>query len=1089
MRYILFLALLLSVTPSLAREKDTKDGKSSSHLASFSAINPAETIINVNNITSWVRGNGYHINVVGGSWNGTFPKGTAGFVFAEAIVWGGMVNDGQNPVLRVNGQLFAEGFRAGKILTDASGKVIGREVDNPATARPYRVRPDWKTADLRNDAATFNSKSTRVKDDQVTQSQIDDIRAQYETDSTQWPWQKGAPFDDRNGNGIYDAGDIPGIPGADQTIWIVYNDLDPQRAANVFGSPPIGLEVQETYWAYATSNPLANIIFKRVRFIYKGTTLTPANATIDSMYVVQWADPDLGEVADDLVGCDTTLSLGFAYNSKTTDDVYFKSFGLPPPAGGYDFLQGPIVPGASTDSALFEGKVKRGFKNLPMTAFTFFTGAAAVRNDPNYAVQCGYCGTPQWYNLMAGFEPRPEYPARRPLLDHLGRVTKFELAGDPVTGTGDVDGKPTPLNPARFPAGDRRLVMSSGPFSMARGDTQEVVVALVGGLGKDYLSSVSVLKYNAGFAQFAYKNLFVLPSSPTQPKVNVSELDKEIVLEWGSDLTNVRQTEDVVQAGFAFEGYNIYQLPSATARLQDGIRIATFDVKNLTSVIIDKVLDEQSGFVVEKPVQFGSNSGVQRYIRVTRDNVRNQPLVNGQTYYFMVTAYSFNPDLPREAPFRVLESAPIVLTATPQSVKPGVRYAKNFGDTLTVAHVSGIGTGTVKAFVVDPSKLAGDTYKLTFTGSATNKTYGARNETKGQTVYSGWTNLGELFGGTANDYPLVDGMLITVKDVPSGTKANWVGGAQWLIGFRFRTPGGTVDPISGFEGGVLPGAYGSNYLAQYGPVFNPDSSYPIEIRFSTTATQKAYRLRRKPGGGPYVVQATNPFVAVPFTVWDVTDPQSPRQLTAAWRDNNDNSTWDPPVGDDGLELIFIYNKTYNPNSGQFTSVDNNATVGVNADIVYVCSFQVLEGHTLSESDGKIIVGFNFPFDSRDVFTFKSPAKVVSAELAKADVEKINVFPNPYYGFNTRELSRLDKYVTFNHLPGKAIIRIFNLAGVLLKVIEKDDPTQFARWNLRNENNLIVASGVYIAHIDMPELGATRILKLALVQEDQILRVY
>ena len=71
-----------------------------------------------------------------------------------------------------------------------------------------------------------------------------------------------------------------------------------------------------------------------------------------------------------------------------------------------------------------------------------------------------------------------------------------------------------------------------------------------------------------------------------------------------------------------------------------------------------------------------------------------------------------------------------------------------------------------------------------------------------------------------------------------------------------------------------------------------------------------------------------------------------------------------------------------------------------------------------------------------------------------------------------ETDRLIKYITFNHLPKKATIRIFNLAGVLVKTINKDDDSQFARWNLRNEHNLPVASGVYIVHIDMPEIGAT-----------------
>jgi hypothetical protein len=95
----------------------------------------------------------------------------------------------------------------------------------------------------------------------------------------------------------------------------------------------------------------------------------------------------------------------------------------------------------------------------------------------------------------------------------------------------------------------------------------------------------------------------------------------------------------------------------------------------------------------------------------------------------------------------------------------------------------------------------------------------------------------------------------------------------------------------------------------------------------------------------------------------------------------------------------------------------------------------------------------------DVFTYTATAPTYNADNAKADGEKINVFPNPYYGMNSREWNRLNKYVKFNHLPGNATIRIFNLAGVLVRTIQKTpDMGQFATWNLRNERAIPVASG-------------------------------
>ena len=97
-----------------------------------------------------------------------------------------------------------------------------------------------------------------------------------------------------------------------------------------------------------------------------------------------------------------------------------------------------------------------------------------------------------------------------------------------------------------------------------------------------------------------------------------------------------------------------------------------------------------------------------------------------------------------------------------------------------------------------------------------------------------------------------------------------------------------------------------------------------------------------------------------------------------------------------------------------------------------------------------------------------------------------MFPNPYYAVNTEELNKFQKFVTFNHLPANVKIRIFNLGGVMVKTIEKVGGSQFQRWDLQNDAGLPVGSGIYIAYIEMPDLGTTKIIKLAVIQEEQIL---
>jgi flagellar hook assembly protein FlgD len=78
-------------------------------------------------------------------------------------------------------------------------------------------------------------------------------------------------------------------------------------------------------------------------------------------------------------------------------------------------------------------------------------------------------------------------------------------------------------------------------------------------------------------------------------------------------------------------------------------------------------------------------------------------------------------------------------------------------------------------------------------------------------------------------------------------------------------------------------------------------------------------------------------------------------------------------------------------------------------------------------------------------------------------------------------------VTFTHLPERATIRVFNLAGTMVRVIDKDGPSQFQQWDLQNQNGIPVASGIYLVHIET--LNGDKVLKVAVVQEEQILERY
>ncbi len=433
---------------------------------------PKQSVMDINNITMWVRNDGYHPPAYKkkefkyGSWEGSFPKGTAGVIYSDGLLWGGLVQDRSKPVVRVGGCTYGSG--------------------NKAITRIFRVRPDYKDASLLDDASNY----FMIDSLQVTDSMITQLRSQYEKDWDEWPADKGAPYYDTNKDGKYEPDiDIPGVPGASQTIWFAYND---DNSYFLYYSPPIGIEVQETDWAYSNDSQSANVIYKRAKIIYKGTSASSADDHIDSMYIAEFADMDIGIPFDGFAGCDTSINLGYAYNMNDSDLIYNK-FGLIPPAAGFAFLQTPAYKtGNHNDSAIVDFKWRIGskyFNSKFLTSFTYF-GAGGSWIDPEFS----YNGTLQWYNIMRGYLPNPPYPYSvsfcpkwYPIFKDRNCSDKTMLDGDPVTGTGWIDGI------VDGPA-SRRIAMSTGPFNLKLNDTAEVVIALAAGIGTNYLNSIMVLR-------------------------------------------------------------------------------------------------------------------------------------------------------------------------------------------------------------------------------------------------------------------------------------------------------------------------------------------------------------------------------------------------------------------------------------------------------------------------------------------------------------------------------------------------------------------------------------------------------------------
>ena len=94
----------------------------------------------------------------------------------------------------------------------------------------------------------------------------------------------------------------------------------------------------------------------------------------------------------------------------------------------------------------------------------------------------------------------------------------------------------------------------------------------------------------------------------------------------------------------------------------------------------------------------------------------------------------------------------------------------------------------------------------------------------------------------------------------------------------------------------------------------------------------------------------------------------------------------------------------------------------------------------------------------------------SQDQLKEALDIINVVPNPYYAFSEYERSRLDTRIKFTNLPELCTVKVYTVNGKLVRTFKKDSPITSLDWNLTNQVNIPVASGIYLVHITVPGVG-------------------
>ncbi len=142
-----------------------------------------------------------------------------------------------------------------------------------------------------------------------------------------------------------------------------------------------------------------------------------------------------------------------------------------------------------------------------------------------------------------------------------------------------------------------------------------------------------------------------------------------------------------------------------------------------------------------------------------------------------------------------------------------------------------------------------------------------------------------------------------------------------------------------------------------------------------------------------------------------------------------------------------------------------------------------------EQNGTLKLTTSKPFSNTDVVSFTMKGAEIDNTIAKTDMDKIKVVPNPYVVtheaearlLSTQTSGRGEREIRFTHVPPGSKISIFTVRGELIKTLTHDDLfVGDVYWNLRTDENLDTAYGVYVFVVESPVVG-TKIGKFALIK--------
>lgn len=586
-----------------------------------------------------------------------------------------------------------------------------------------------------------------------------------------------------------------------------------------------------------------------------------------------------------------------------------------------------------------------------------------------------------------------------------------------------------------------QILFGSGPFPLKMNKSERFSVALVFG------SDLDDMTFNKETVQQIYNANYNFAKPPYKPTLTAVANDKKVFLFWNSISEESRdpflgfENNDPTQ-GYKkdFEGYLIYR--SQEAEFQD-IKTITDSKGEPKYWKPIAQFDLADGIKGPDPIGIngahfwrGNETGLQHsYV--------DEDVVNGQKYYYALVAYDQgDPNLgtlgliPSETTKIITEDLVGTLqfvdincaVVIPNAPAAGYIAPEITGDLTKVS--DGLGTGSMEVVLLSQNEVKdGAVYKVIFEAADTipyyrTKSYSITREINGvvDTIFASVDSAS--FGKSKLSNPF-DGLSIIINNPDSVSVDQENTG--WLSGFS------TLNmPVSPDVSNVI-----------------KDVPWPSDYELEFL--------------GDYTEETPLTHIAINFKARNITGGYD---ILAEVLDNDGSDSFN--LGDEIL-LMEAGTTKFTWKVGWFEPIGVPFTAFPEAGDIFQIKTKKF-------------------FNTDDYFTFSTHASKVDNTQAKDDLNKIGVVPNPYISANSWERRNLnqtgrgERRIDFINLPAVCTIRIYTVAGALVKTLYKDSaPTDGAlSWNLVSEDGMDIAYGLYVYHVDAPGVGE-KIGKFAIIK--------